>query len=566
MRILNKPNRFLLVSCIFAVIICVAACSRARQPWDSPSTESDELMRRFDKHNYEHFRDFDTMLAMADTMKKLGESDPIAMGRYYYMMEDISIKQGKDSLTLAYADKARELIDSASLPYDWTRVDFVVDLRTKERTELYTSVTNALRVFEQYNDTSFMAQCHTKLGVIHYWFGDFESALSENRKAHDLCVAIKDYTSDLRICRSINLYLHLLGRHKEAFEILDSVRMHNPVFGRDVSESAIILTEIYDSTKNLNILRQAMAYADKIAPGTLKRLSERSFIASKLGLHFLQNGETDSARYYERISNEGLEDGREVYNEMYRLKRDLAFATGDSVTGRETESILNAIEKQEALEQENRDIQSGVQASNLQDVRNDSEARHRRISIRTLAIAVVIVVAVVFMTWIVVRNIRRRNAEKVARLNESLGNTQSKLNAANIRNAEKEKAMSQALSDLDEIKKDSSSASYKSVQIANRLKLAISSESEWDKFEVEFKESNKPFFDALTAINPSLTKGDIRIACMVRMGIDNKQISRILSINVDSVKKYRQRLRAKLGIASETTLPDFLTKLGNNTE
>lgn len=48
------------------------------------------------------------MLAMSDTMKKLGESDPIAMGRYYYMMEDISIKQGKDSLTLVYADKARE--------------------------------------------------------------------------------------------------------------------------------------------------------------------------------------------------------------------------------------------------------------------------------------------------------------------------------------------------------------------------------------------------------------------------------------------------------------------------
>ena len=52
---------------------------------------------------------------------------------------------------------------------------------------------------------------------------------------------------------------------------------------------------------------------------------------------------------------------------------------------------------------------------------------------------------------------------------------------------------------------------------------------------------------AVTEAYPALTPGELRLSCLLSIGLDNKQISRLLSIQPDSVKKARQRLRAKLG-------------------
>ena len=45
---------------------------------------------------------------------------------------------------------------------------------------------------------------------------------------------------------------------------------------------------------------------------------------------------------------------------------------------------------------------------------------------------------------------------------------------------------------------------------------------------------------------------------MVFLGLETKHIARMLSINPDSVKKNRQRLRAKLGLTPDQPLDLFL--------
>lgn len=59
---------------------------------------------------------------------------------------------------------------------------------------------------------------------------------------------------------------------------------------------------------------------------------------------------------------------------------------------------------------------------------------------------------------------------------------------------------------------------------------------------------------------PALTKGDIRMCALLSMDMDTKHIARILGINPESVKKHRQRLRAKFGIPPGVDWPQFLSR------
>ncbi|MDE7343980.1 MAG: hypothetical protein K2N19_08205, partial [Muribaculaceae bacterium] len=62
---------------------------------------------------------------------------------------------------------------------------------------------------------------------------------------------------------------------------------------------------------------------------------------------------------------------------------------------------------------------------------------------------------------------------------------------------------------------------------------------------------------------PEVTEGDIRLAIYIRAGLTTKQISRMLLLQPDSVKKNRQRLRRHLHLDSAVSLEDFLRSISD---
>lgn len=62
----------------------------------------------------------------------------------------------------------------------------------------------------------------------------------------------------------------------------------------------------------------------------------------------------------------------------------------------------------------------------------------------------------------------------------------------------------------------------------------------------------------LTANFPSLSKRDILICCLLLAGFDTGIISTILDVKLESINKYRYRLRSKLQLQNSDNLVDFL--------
>lgn len=80
-------------------------------------------------------------------------------------------------------------------------------------------------------------------------------------------------------------------------------------------------------------------------------------------------------------------------------------------------------------------------------------------------------------------------------------------------------------------------------------------------FDVAFSRVRPGFTEELLSLHPKLTPYELRLCCLLSIGLDTKEIARILSINPDSVKKSRQRLRAKLGIPSNMTFIEYFRNL-----
>lgn len=83
------------------------------------------------------------------------------------------------------------------------------------------------------------------------------------------------------------------------------------------------------------------------------------------------------------------------------------------------------------------------------------------------------------------------------------------------------------------------------------------SDAEWEKFEAVFVKMHPNFSDTLKSKYSNLTRGDLRMCALLSMDMDTKHIAKLLNINPESVKKSRQRLRAKLGLSPDVAWTDF---------
>ena len=84
---------------------------------------------------------------------------------------------------------------------------------------------------------------------------------------------------------------------------------------------------------------------------------------------------------------------------------------------------------------------------------------------------------------------------------------------------------------------------------------------EWPIFKSRFEELSPNFLSQLNKNHPDLSKSEIRLLTLIRIGFTQKEIAEVLSIAPDSAKKAKQRVRKKLGLARSLNLAEYLSSL-----
>lgn len=109
---------------------------------------------------------------------------------------------------------------------------------------------------------------------------------------------------------------------------------------------------------------------------------------------------------------------------------------------------------------------------------------------------------------------------------------------------------------IDESKNDSPE------QLRKNLKNSISSNlrdiSDWEQMKIHFEEVHPKFFENISQIEPALTPNEQKHCAFIKMKIDNKDIARMLNVNLSSVHVVHHRLKKKLGLGEESSLAVFV--------
>ncbi|MCI5057807.1 MAG: hypothetical protein MRY83_16955, partial [Flavobacteriales bacterium] len=88
----------------------------------------------------------------------------------------------------------------------------------------------------------------------------------------------------------------------------------------------------------------------------------------------------------------------------------------------------------------------------------------------------------------------------------------------------------------------------------------------WDDFAHYFNLVYADFFERLKADYENLTQSELRLCALQVLNLGDKEISKVLYVSPDSIKKARYRLRKKLELPEGKTLKDVLRQYYKSVE
>jgi ligand-binding sensor domain-containing protein len=89
----------------------------------------------------------------------------------------------------------------------------------------------------------------------------------------------------------------------------------------------------------------------------------------------------------------------------------------------------------------------------------------------------------------------------------------------------------------------------------------ITTEKDWEYFELHFDKVHQNFLSKLKTTFPDLSAVDIRLAAFIKMDLSNKEIADLMNKSVRSIESSRYRLRKSLHLNQGDNLSDFIFRL-----
>lgn len=94
----------------------------------------------------------------------------------------------------------------------------------------------------------------------------------------------------------------------------------------------------------------------------------------------------------------------------------------------------------------------------------------------------------------------------------------------------------------------------------NLVNSSLLTNDDWDEFRRRFERVHPGFFWQLKTQFPDLSPAEERLLALSKLKIDSRQMSRMLGISPESIRKTRYRLRKKLGIQGDSPLLNLLSE------
>ena len=97
--------------------------------------------------------------------------------------------------------------------------------------------------------------------------------------------------------------------------------------------------------------------------------------------------------------------------------------------------------------------------------------------------------------------------------------------------------------------------------IRTKIKELPENVMNWNRFEDDFRTVHPHFQSKLKERYPKLTAMEVKVCCLLRIGMHSLQIATLLFLSERTVENHRYRLRKKLNLKSGEEISDILSKI-----
>lgn len=556
-----KPITSFLTKILYGslAVACMIGCSRGGQnetkPWGTGSADIDEMLDRVD--SLEMIAPWDdaevrATLNAVDSMASQGDGvNKQAAG--LFVQSHLYEIDGDNDKAMEVIKKALGMVDSAKSPYLYSRLLLqraVLDQDLSSKTATYF---NVLPTFIDARDSMVVVETLWELNNAYEYVWDDSTVLE---CFNEILKWVPDTMCNLQNIMRFNIIALERGDGTNPHYVgkIDSLRQDKNLIGLSPPLAVLVYSDLYRIQGDANDLDTAAMYMQGMVGD---HDAVKVYYGQKLS-NALKCGERDTAAHYAAALEGYLSDESPMIIETIKSLLPYYKAMGmtdkyDALNSRLAEMQTKAAAYEEATKMARMNTQR-----QMRDFRKYTTVKTHEEHTRVLWLTVGVLV-VLFLTVgvIVFLQLRKRHLEAKARLHDDLENTKRRLTVAQLRAVENEQTLSNVLTDLGNISSEHNDVQSHADRIKVKLKAQLSGEDDWERFSAVFTEMRPGFVEKLRETYPVLTQGDIRLCCLLSMGLDTKHIARLLLIRPESVKKHRQRLRAKLGLSPEVVWTDY---------
>jgi len=503
---------------------------------------------------------------------------PVIAATLVHNLGHLYQEQGIYDSALFYGEKASKIFleHSDSLKYG-SSLDLLASVH-EEMGNYYLSLkyaTEAAQLFHKYHDELREADALMKVGSSYGVYKEYrrgieyyESAVKLYRKHNDL--HWENYATQ-KIARSylaigeldkadsiINYSIHLadsLGLVQmvaEGYDIKGEILYENDQYKRALEyfKSALdINKDAQDSTFNATVQIAIGRCYQKLGLDDLALQAYQATLPITIAMDVKENLRTtykNMSELYEKKGNTHM--SFETYKKYVAVK--------DSIYVNEKSMQFADMQTKYDTERKERDLAIKEKEITILEQKNEIQELLRMRLIVTLIVVVVFAVLGFYTLWLRLKRNKLQQQVETQMLEHELDLKKRELTTHTLHIIQKNELLENLQSKVAELSSKEKGASYH--EITRLISTNRLIEKDWQNFKSVFEQVHPDFFSKLKSKYLNISSNEMRMAAMMKMNLNTKEMASILNITPESVKKARHRLRKKMELEPEASVSDYL--------
>ncbi len=561
----------IIVFIIMAVLCTPKASGKNRTFWKSIETQADTIVNLIENEGNASTGDLiERLYLIADSIN----NDDLKARAIFF---NIYTNRPSDlTAMLTQTDKAIALADSIHYPYDYHRLLALksnILINMGNYIEAFKLLSLTTPYFTTIGDSAQTAIANGNTGLVYLLIEEYDEAFHYLQRAQQLFKQNENLHSYLLSCQQIAYIYEKTGKIDKALELLRSIIDKYRDAPADVQEMRYYCIASY--FKLLDNKDEQEKWLDELYDTALKTGNWQcrvNAIKNKAAWLFDQNQldsalvYADSAYHYAQTNLLTFGQEGDIYkllSQIHGSRHEWEEAYHFRIRAEEYQDSVRLLDMRTDIQKEK--IRQEIAQNAMQMHELEMEKRQSIIVGTIVAIALLLLL---ILSGIIIYLLRKRAQERKllyeSKEKELTGQVEAKsrelssdklLSVSQIKTLE---ALSGYIRQMQEEKQiDRQVASV----ILGKIQESFKKEDEWENFKKHFDEVHPSFFKKLKELHPSLTENERKLCAYYKMGISNKQVALMMSVQPKSVIISRYRMHKKMGLSKEVSLNDYLATL-----